>query len=301
MSRHWPLILTIGLVGLSALAVSDAENYLAGVVVISIALLVIAFRRLFHSSRAFCLTLANLAGVYACIFLFFAESSFRQASLPALAVGFVMPLLSFMAGSLWHQATITRVTASDRLREQHHLIPIFSWLAPVFAIGVATSLIPARIVAGHEDWALLAAMAGISAVVLFVSRDVAVFLLDTGVLFEAFFGRIAALVVPSFAFLTCYSLLVILFASTYSVLDRLSGGVNFRIDGTVRAISFPESLYFSLTTLSTVGYGDIAPASNLLRLLTATEIVCGILLLLFGFNEIFSFARAHERRDPPER
>jgi voltage-gated potassium channel len=298
-SHSWPLILTIGLVGLSALAVGGAENYLAAVVIVSIAALVAFFRWFFRSSRAFCLTLANLAGVYACIFLFFAESGFHQASFAALSLGFVMPLFAFMAGSSWHRGAIAHVTASGRMRDQRHLIHFLSWLAPVFAIGMLTSLIPARIMAGLEDWVLLVAMTGISVVVLFVSRDVAVFLLDTGLLFEAFFARIATLVVPTFAFLTCYSLLVILFASTYSVLDRLSGGMNFRIDGVVRAISFPESLYFSLTTLSTVGYGDIAPASNPLRLLTAAEIVCGILLLLFGFNEIFSFARAHDKRAPP--
>lgn len=299
-NHAWPLILTVGLVSLCGLAVGAGEDYLAAVVVVAIALLVAFFRWFFHSSRAFCLTLANLAGVYACIFLFFAESGFRQASFTALSLGFVMPLLAFTGGSLWHHAAIAQVTGSSRMREQRHLIKILSWLAPVFAIGILTSLIPARMMMGSEDWVLLVAMMGISAIVVFVSRDIAVFLLDTGLLFEAFFARVAALVVPTFAFLTCYSLLVILFASTYSVLDRLSGGVNFRIDGVVRAISFPESLYFSLTTLSTVGYGDIAPASNPLRLLAAAEIVCGILLLLFGFNEIFSFARAHDKPDQPE-
>ena len=48
-------------------------------------------------------------------------------------------------------------------------------------------------------------------------------------------------------------------------------------------------------TLSTVGYGDIAPASSAIRVIAAAEIVSGILLLLFGFNEIFSFARNQDR------
>ncbi len=296
----WPLVLTASLVVLTALAVGAAENYLAVVVAVSIVVLVGFFRWVFRSSRAFCLTLANLAAVYACIFLFFAESNFLHTSTVSLSLGFVMPLVAFAAGSLRHRSAIMRVTGSGRIREQRHLIHILSWLAPVFAIGILTSALSGRVMIGIEDWVLVAAMLGISAVVLFVSRDIAVFLLDTGLLFEAFSARIAGLAVPTFAFLTCYSLLVILFASTYSVLDRLSGGINFRIDGVVRAISFPESLYFSLTTLSTVGYGDIAPASNVLRLLAAAEIVCGILLLLFGFNEIFSFARSHDRRDRPE-
>ena len=108
----------------------------------------------------------------------------------------------------------------------------------------------------------------------------------------------ARLVIPAFAFLTCYSLLVICFASFYSLADY-AHPPNFRIDGVARALTFPETLYFSVITLSTVGYGDISPATNLVRFIIAIEIVCGILLLLFGFNEIFSFAQEqlrHARR-----
>jgi voltage-gated potassium channel len=61
----------------------------------------------------------------------------------------------------------------------------------------------------------------------------------------------------------------------------------------VRTIDFPESLYFSLTTLSTAAYGDIFPVSNAARVIVALEIVCGILLLLFGFNEIISYSRQY--------
>jgi voltage-gated potassium channel len=291
------LVLTAALVGLIALAVGTSEGYLATVVVASIVALAAVFRFFFRGSRAFCLTLANLAAIYACSFLFFAESNFQGANSFALSGGFVLPLLAFVAGSFRHRDTITRVTVSGRLQEQRHISRIFSWLVPVIAIGIVVSLLPPSILQGAANSVLLLAMALISGFIFFVSRDVAVFLLDTGLLFEQFFARIAALSVPAFAFLTCYSLMVILFASIYSVLDHLSGGPNFRIDGTLSAISFPECLYFSVVTLSTVGYGDIVPASGAVRLVAAAEIVCGILLLLFGFNEIFSFARRHAERD----
>ena len=48
----------------------------------------------------------------------------------------------------------------------------------------------------------------------------------------------------------------------------------------------------------TVGYGDVAPAANGIRLIAAPEIGAGILLLLFGFNKIFSFARRRDRFAP---
>ena len=300
--RLWTIALTTAMVGLVVFAIAIVENYLAAVVVVAIIALVAIFRIWFQSSRAFCLTLANLAGIYACIFLFFSETNFLQASVGARSIAFVMPLMAFVIGSFRHRAAVSRVAVSMRIYNKQHIFRIVSWLIPVFAIGALSFFVPAKVLdIDLADGTLLTAMAAISLIVLTVSPEVAAFLLDTGLLFEEFSERVARLIVPAFAFLTCYSLLVIVFASFYAVLDHLSGGGNFRIDGVVRAISFPESLYFSLTTLSTVGYGDIAPASNPMRVVAGIEVVCGILLLLFGFNEIFSFARAQDRSDQSER
>ena len=59
----------------------------------------------------------------------------------------------------------------------------------------------------------------------------------------------------------------------------------------MRDISFAESLYFSVITMATVGYGDVTPLSDVARLVVAGQVVVGILLLLFGFSEILAFAR----------
>lgn len=293
----WQVVLSAGLAGLIALLVAATQSYLAVVVIVSIVAMVAIFRLVFQSSRAFCITLANLVGVYACLFLFFSESNFRDASEWALSLAFALPLAGFAAGSLRHRAAITSVSEVDDLREARQLPSVVAWLAPVFGVGALSFLVPgANLSPTLIDAALLASCGAIALIAFAVSRDIAMFLSDTGSLFDEFFRRIAALAVPAFAFLTFYSLLVILFAALYSVLDHALGGANFRIDGAVRAITFPESLYFSLMTLSTVGYGDIAPASSVIRLIAAAEIVSGILLLLFGFNEIFSFSRSRERR-----
>jgi hypothetical protein len=60
------------------------------------------------------------------------------------------------------------------------------------------------------------------------------------------------------------------------------------VEGTFRGLSFSESIYFSINTISTVGYGDIIPYSNFARLLSTLEVFCGIMLLLFGVRSCLS-------------
>ena len=298
MRRTWQVILSAALIGLIALSVAATEGLLAAIVIFSILAMVTIYRSVFQSGRAFCITLANLIGVYACLFQFFAESNFRTATPGALAVGFILPLIGFLAGSLRHRRAITRLAVSQEL-PQERLLQVLAWLAPVFAVGALTFVVPRfEPSPALVDGTLLAACGAIAIIAFSVSREIALFLRETGLLFDEFFRRIARLAVPAFAFFSFYSLLVILFAALYAVLDQATSGTNFRIDGMVRAITFPESLYFSLMTLSTVGYGDIAPVTGGIRVIAAAEIVSGILLLLFGFNEIFSFARRHDRRLP---
>jgi voltage-gated potassium channel len=287
---------TAALLGLIGLLLGIAEGYLAVAMIGAVIAVIASFHYLFGASRAFIFALANLVATYSCVFLFFAQSNFEEVGAGGLSIGFLMPLAAFLLGSLRRRRDIREVILSRRLRDEQGFARVLLWLAPVFAIGLLTFLVPRGAGSdGAQLFWLLLAMAGVSAIVFLVSHDVAVFLLDTELLFTAFFRRIARLVVPAFAFLSFYALLVILFASFYSIADY-AAAPNFRIDGVARALSFPETLYFSLTTLSTVGYGDISPATNLARFVSAFEIVSGILLLLFGFNEIFSFAQQRRNR-----
>ena len=140
-------------------------------------------------------------------------------------------------------------------------------------------------------------MGTVSVVVVFASRDVAIFLLNSGLLFEEFFQSATRLLVPAFAFLTFYSMLVIVFACIYRIIDRFADGPQFLINGGAETITFAQALYFSIITVSTVGYGDVVPLSNSVRVVVAIQIICGILLLLFGFTEIFTYARERLRDD----
>jgi voltage-gated potassium channel len=69
----------------------------------------------------------------------------------------------------------------------------------------------------------------------------------------------------------------------------------------MREISFLESLYFSIITLSTVGYGDLVPASALVRAIAALQIVIGVWLIIFGFSEVLRYARERDWREERRR
>jgi hypothetical protein len=40
------------------------------------------------------------------------------------------------------------------------------------------------------------------------------------------------------------------------------------------------------------------PASNVARVLASIEVVCGVLLLLFGVSELLEYTREHRRERP---
>ncbi len=283
------VIFTAILLGLIALSIRTVAGDLAFVLLAAVAVVVYVVHRLFPGGEFFTIALANFIGIYASIFVLFVEGNFKTVTSLMQACGFILPLAAFVGGAYWRRHTIRTIVLTEEVRAGPRFNRIFIWLLPVFAIGALTFLMPVHDIAPKVVTELFfVAMVAISVVVLFVSRDIAVFLLDTGLLFEGFFQAAAKLVMPAFAFLTFYSLLVIVFASFYTILDRFTDPPNFMIDGRPRDITFPESLYFSLVTLSTVGYGDIQPHTGFARLITATEILLGVLLLLFGFSAIIS-------------
>ena len=98
------------------------------------------------------------------------------------------------------------------------------------------------------------------------------------------------------AFLTLYSLLVVIFACLFRIAQFSTGEPQFFVHGKLVAVSFSDAVYFSVATLSTVGYGDIAPATPLTRALAAIEVISGLLILLFGFSEIMQHSGLRAER-----
>lgn len=298
--RYWlpGMAFTLGLYLLVAMAV--AENFgvfffvMLGTLVFSVTL----FYWLFPGSHLTTIALANFLSVYACLFLFFVESNFGAAADWAVRLSFALPILAFMAGVWLRRGSIHRLVRHEMEPRLRYAPRLFLWLIPVFAIGLASFLLPHLAVAGEAlNYILLGSMAAIALLVLSVSRDVTAFLLETGLLFEDFFSQAKALLAPTLAFFTYYSFVVIVFASIYRIVERMIPGQHFVISGEMRPITFMESLYFSIITLSTVGYGDLVPASLLIRAIASLQIVIGVWLIIFGFSEVLRFAREHRLHD----
>lgn len=291
-----PVAVSVGLISLIMLAVGTHLVY-SLIMLGTVAAGAVTFYAVFPSSRFFAIAFANGLAVYACAFIFFTEANFQAVSSAWGHIGFTLPILAFLGGSWFRRDEIRRLLESPRLRDERHFGRLFLWLIPMVVIGAATfplsELAQSR---GAITLVFFGAMGLTSLIVLVVSVAVCTFLLETGLVFEDFFRRMSALLVPAFAFFTFYSLIVIVFASIYRLVDRYEPGSHFLVNGAARDLSFTESLHFSIITLSTVGYGDIVPLSALVRLVVGMEIICGVLLLLFGFSEIITYSREHARR-----
>ena len=100
-----------------------------------------------------------------------------------------------------------------------------------------------------------------------------------------------------------YLLLALLWVSAYALLARLIPGSFSGVATGRQPLHGFDALYFSLITLTTVGYGDIAPVSGPARMLAMMEAVTGTMymaVLVARLVSSFSFAQptADEPRPP---
>ena len=299
--RHWakPVAFTAALIGLvSASALDFADWPFVVVLLVSLALAVAFLQVVFPGSRFFVIALANGLAVYTCVFVVFVEANFGTVGRRALEIGFAIPIAAFLAGAWVRREHIRTIVVDGELQWRPHTTRPLAWLLPIGVVGAVTLLVPD---ATASTAVFLGAVTAVAGIVFWLSADIAEFLVEAGLLFEGFFMRMRRLLVPAFAFMTFYSIIVIVFAAVYRLLDRVDGGVDFLVAGTPRSMSFAESLYFSLVTMATVGYGDIVPVTGAARVVASIQMVLGVLLLLFGFTELMEYARERrERHSRPE-
>jgi voltage-gated potassium channel len=297
---HWlrALLSTMGLVALVA-AAGGAELPLA---VAGLAVSCVGFGffyLLFPGGTAFGITVANALAVYLCLFQFFRDASFQQAPELFVFAAAMLPVIAFLLGCIVRRRAIASALRARHRHNVQQLPRLRRWFPAVTFVAAASFALPRlQLNAAQQGYALLAGMMLISGSIAFAVRDVVLLLMEVAAVFESVRHRLRRLLMPVMAFLTYYSLLIVVFACLYRIAQFSTLAGQFVVHGSPTNISFPDALYFSVITMATVGYGDITPAGALVRALASVEVVLGVLLLLFGFSEIMRAGNAEAPRRP---
>ena len=283
----------LGLMLLVAGGVAD-DGYLFSIVaVVGVGAAVGALYLLFPQGAQFALSAANGMAMYTCLFSVVGRSAFPDANDWARPAAFALPIAAFV-GACWvrRRALRPRIAAAQAPDPAH--LPLFAgWLGATAAVAVLSLALPFnRAGAGTQTLALLGAMALISAISAGAVGEVARLLADLTAVFREMTGRLVLLAVPVAAYCSLWALLTVVFGCLYRIAEGLSHEALFHgADGPIR-IGFPGALHFSAVTLTTVGYGDIQPMDDGIRLLATLQALAGQLLLLFGFYEIMRGSKA---------
>ena len=306
LDRHWlrSTGFTMLLVGLVATAVG--VDWTATVsLLVTCAVGFGFFYLLFPGGAHFGMTVANFLAIYACLFEFFRDANFPRAP-RGFALGAVaLPVAGFLVGCMMRRRQVFSIIQARRIRELERLPRLTGWLLGAFAVGAASFGLPRlELDPFAQGIALLVAMAIVTLFVMASVRDVVLVMIDIAMVFEGVAARLDRLVRPMMAFVTFYALLVVVFGCLYRIADLTTQVPQFALHAEPARISFVDSLYYSVATITTLGFGDIAPTSSLVRALTGLEVVSGVLMLLFGFSEIMRSAgpdsdpRLRDRRTP---
>ena len=293
---------TLGFGLLVAGGIADQDGILP-LLVIGIAATAIGFfYLLFPQGMHFAFGASAGLAVYACLFVVIGRAAFPEAPALAHAMAFLLPVFAFL-GSVWVRRDVLRRAAeADAPFDHGHLPRMARWLIPVWVVGGFSLSLPInRLAPFDQGLALLAAMGAIAAIVTVSARPVVLLLSDLTLIAEELAGRLHRITVPVMAFLTLYALLVISFACFYRIADGLSRLPLFHGQAGPAWLSFQDALYFSLVTQATVGYGDLTPHDDGIRLLTGVQVVAGQILLLFGFAEIMRSRRVRMTEGEPKR
>ena len=91
------------------------------------------------------------------------------------------------------------------------------------------------------------------------------------------------------------STLLVVFAATYSVIS------NSRPDSFSEPLSRTDALYFTLTVFATVGFGDIAPRTDVARIVTMIQMITGLIAVGIVGKIVFAAMQEGLRRQEDER
>ncbi len=293
---------TLGFGLLVAGGLADQGGMLPMLVIGTAALAIGFFYLLFPQGMHFAFGASAGLAVYACLFVVIGRAAFPQAPAWAHTLAFLMPVFAFLGGVWVRRDSLRRAAEAEAPFDHGHLPRMARWLIPVWVVGGFSLSLPLnRLAPFDQGLALLAAMGAIAAIVVVSVRPVVLLLSDLTLITEELSARLRRIAVPVMAFLTLYCLLVISFACFYRIADGLSRLPLFHSQGGPIKLSFQDALYFSLVTQATVGFGDLTPHDDGIRLLTGVQVLAGQILLLFGFAEIMRSRRVRMTQSDEKR
>jgi voltage-gated potassium channel len=91
------------------------------------------------------------------------------------------------------------------------------------------------------------------------------------------------------------STLLVVFAATYSVISTS------RPDSFTEPLSRTDALYFTLTVFATVGFGDIAPRTEVARIIVMIQMITGLIVVGLLGKIVFAAMQKGLRRQEDER
>ena len=178
---------------------------------------------------------------------------------------------------------ITLIAATSELVEKRVVFRIAAPIAIVSMILLlATRFHPSR-------WLMLANYAVLAAFLMLVSGSLFAYLGQKGQITR---GRILVSV-------SLYFLLGLTWFALYHLVEQVQPG-SFAEQGTpITGFShWSTMLYFSLVTLSTLGYGDIVPVKPLARMLATLEASTGILYVAITVARLVAAQTTSQEREP---
>lgn len=279
--------LTLGFMLLVALGVADQGWSFAAASLLIASLALGGLHLIFPHGLLFALGAANGLAIYVSLFVVIGRASFPEAAEWSRSVAFLLPVLAFVLACWAQRGVLSAAAQAEAGADLRHLPRFLRWMLPTGLIGLFSLSAPLN--RASPEWqtaALLVAMAGVAVIGVIAVGHIVRLLVDIAAILRRVGLRLQFLAVPIATYVSLFALLSVAFACLYRIADGLSRGPIFLLMGAPGRLSFSDALHFSVVTLSTVGYGDIQPADDGIRLLTAIQMIMGQLLLLFGFAEI---------------
>jgi voltage-gated potassium channel Kch len=153
------------------------------------------------------------------------------------------------------------------------VVAVISWLAPGIddEVGVATRLVVLSVVV---------------ALPFVIGGGAFRAMKQEGVTLGVVFGAVSI-----------YLLIALAFAVTYAIVGELESDPFFAQGGNSKFGEFPEYMYFSVITQTTVGYGDFTPATGAGRAFASAQALMGQLYLVSVVAVVVgNFGRGTERQ-----